>query len=380
MFYKKMFLLLSIILFTQITFNSTKSQCFNICIPNNDEFVKNKLTENFKPDFHINKQTDQDIKVLNEMKELFVEPDPIQAKKLKQKDNIKCYSEREVYNKAIDKYNAQEVIVRTKDDFRLSALYFKNPNAILNIIYITGYFNDQTPSGKWATPFWPMHKAELNDSLSIPTNMLVFDWRSFGFSEGKKSIFSRYDFGANAYLDIQAVIDFIKKDNKNPIILVGFCAGAAMAMKATIEAQKKGNSTADGLVLNSIFSKFENQFNRACIAEDRLLRKIIMKFPIARWYLDLKLNGSIFDLNPIEMIEDIKIPCYFEHFTYDPFAVLEEAIEVYQKAKEKNIFTKFMLSDIGNHVRIHSKAPFQYRESLYNFLKESGIIKNYNCS
>ncbi len=362
-------IILALLILVQSSCNLTTINC---CKPTTEE--PNDLRTNFKPDYLITKQIPEDLEVLKNMRGLFFEPDPVLNA---QNGQITCKSERDVYNKAIDNYGAQEVVLRTKDDFRLSALYFKNPNALYNIIYVTGYFADETPTGKWAAPFWPLHNAEIENSEIIPVNMLVFDWRGFGFSEGRHDFFNK-DFGSNAYPDIQAAVDFIRKDNNKPVVLVGFCAGAAMIMQTTVQAQKNGANVADALVLNSVFTTFEEQLKKASIAANRLSHKFILGSGIVN-LLDKTLNGSLFDLKPIEMIEEINVPCLFEHYENDPFAILDGAIEVYNCAKAINPSTKFLLSKQGRHVRIHSKVPCQYRNFFNKFLIDSGILEeNYN--
>ncbi len=362
-------IILALLILIQSSCNLTTINC---CKPDIEE--SNDLRENFKPDYLITEQTPEDLTVLKAMKDLFFEPDPVLNA---QNPEITCTSERDVYNKAIDNYGAQEVILRPSEDLRLSSLYFKNPNALYNIIYVTGYFADETPTGKWAAPFWPLHNAEVENSETIPVNMLVFDWRGFGFSEGRHDFLNK-DFGSNAYPDVQAAIDFIRKDNDKPLVLVGFCAGAAMVMQTTVQAQKNGANVADALVLNSIFTTFEEQLKKAYSAANKLSHKFILGSGVVN-LLDKTLNGSLFDLKPIEMIEKINVPCLFEHYADDPFAVLDGAIEVYNKAKELNKNTRFLLSNLGRHARIHSKVPYQYRNFFNKFLIDSKILEeNYN--
>ena len=338
----------------------------SVCIENpSDDLasLKNTLSKtsqatapSFTPDVLISQQTPADIELKTVLKDLCFEADATANPRAK------------VYNKAKNNYAAQEIILSTDDGFRISTLYFKRPNAQVNIIYVTGYFEKLTPTKEWCAPF----------AALFPTyNILAFDWRGFGSSTGTAPavfpLLTKGDFGTHAYPDIQAAIDFIRKDNDKPIVLQGFCAGAAMALHATCQAQLHHRSTADALVINSIFTKFENQFNRAINAEDRWLHRQIFKLPIARRIAEYLMNGSLFDLDPIEMVKKITIPCYFEHFAGDPFAIIQEGREVYQAAKAPiKMFTE---SAIGRHVRIHTMAPAQYKAAFDAFLMRCGFIK-----
>ena len=340
-------------------------QVCNPCDPVDDSQDKNKiiyrdLLENFTPDFLITEQLPEDLEILKKMKPLFFETALSSGN-----------SKRDVYTRAIKDQGAQEIVLLTNDDFRISSLYFKRENAPINIVYITGYFQEFTPLKEWCTPF-----SVIFDNF----NILSFDWRGFGDSEGRKGKWTGNEFGTGAYLDIQAAVDFFRKENDKPIVLIGFCLGAAMAMKATVEAQKNNKNVADALVLNSIFTEFENQFNRAVSGVDKRSNTLSMKFllnarAVGAFVLDniVILGGSLFDLKPIEMIEQINIPCYFEHFTSDPFAIIEEGIIVFGRTSTFKMFSKF---DKGRHVRMHTVTPWQYKQSFYSFLSKSGLLKN----
>jgi hypothetical protein len=315
------------------------------------ESLASKIDPSFKPDVHITVQLPEDKKVLEKMRQLFFEADNTANPK------------KDVYAKSVREFGGQEIILYTEDDFRISALYFKRPNAKINLIYIPGYFFDLTPTKEWGAPF----------SLLFPEfNVLVIEWRGIGTSEGSRGFLCKNSFGKDAIPDIQAAIDFMRKENSNPNVLIGFCFGAAMVMHATVKAAQNKKPMADALVLNCLFTKFENQFNRSVIAEDRCLYRFLINTGVARWVVDKRATGSLFEVNPIDLIKDIHIPCYFEHFTYDPFAILEEGIEVFNAAACPKMFTQ---SDVGWHVRIHAKAPYQYRESFILFLRRFGLLK-----
>lgn len=309
-----------------------------------DQDIHAPLTS-FKPDTLITQQTSQDTALLKRMHHLFYEANGVA--------NLKC----DVYAQAVRKYEAQEIMLLTDDNMRISCLYFKRPQAKINLIYVPGYFFDLTPPKEWATPF-----AIIFEQY----NILTLDWRSIGHSEGIQGILCKNSFGSNAYPDIQAALDFMRRENSNPTLLVGFCFGAAMIMHATLQAQRANRPTADGLVLNCVFSKAEYQFNRAASAEDRFLYQLLLQTGAARKLLEYQADGDLFGLNPINLIKEITIPCYFEHYSYDPFAILQEGIEVYNAATCPKMF---MQSDIGSHVRIHYQVPYQYQQSFLQFLK-----------
>ncbi len=318
-----------------------------------------KILKNFKPNIHITETLPEDIELYKKIEDLFFEKDHQGFT-----GAFAVNSQRDVYNKAIRNYGAQEIILLTKDHFRISSLFFERPDAPLNIIYVTGYFYDQTPTKEWAAPF----------ALLFPNlNILTFDWRGYGNSKNLENKTSVNNFGTNAYPDIQAAIDYIRKNNDKPIVLIGFCAGAAMVLKTTIQAQETGENLADALVLNSIFKNFDNQFHRTIISESRWYMRLCARTGISALWLKDRLDGNLFDLKPIKMVEKIKqLPCLFEHYTDDPLAIIEEGIQVFEKTKS---FKMFLQSDPGKHVRIHTAVPYQYRNAFYDFIYKSQLLR-----
>lgn len=368
----KKIIITTLLIFSPINYLSAVGLCkpvevcspkLEICSPKDDSQKRyiEELIKNFTPDNLIKEKSPEDLVLYEKVKDLFFEVD--------KKESINPFastSREAICEKAKKNYNAQEITLTTEDNCSISAFLFERKNAPINLICATGYFDDQTPTKEWAFPY-----ATLLPNITV----LSFDWRGFGDSKSKNPNNKVCKFGTNSYKDIQAAIDYIRNKNDNPIVLIGFCAGAAMVLHATIKAQESNKSTADALILNSIFTRFENQINRAVVSENRWPQWIKMKLAtttgVAKLILDRKLNGNLYELNPIEMIEKIKVPCYFEHYTDDPSAIIDEGIEVYDKCPT---FKQFTESNIGRHVRIHTVAPFQYREHFYNFLYKSNLL------
>ena len=303
----------------------------------------------------IKAQLPEDLELIEKMRPLFFETTP---PGILSRINVFQHVDKKtvVKNSAIKKFGAKEVILKTKDNFSISSLYFKRKNAPVNIIYVTGFFDVFTPTKEWAAPF----------AVVFPNfNVMSFDWRGYGESSGTKN-----DFGTNAYKDILAAIDYLRKDNDKPIVLVGFCMGGAMCLHATIKA--KGKQKPDAIVLNSQFTEFSNMVARAANGPGiGLFLKLALKNDFLLNRMANRLQGNPFELKPIELIDLISIPCYFEHSLRDSLAPIAGGIEVYKKAKCPKMF---MVSSIGEHVRIHSKVPSQYQNGFYNFLETFKII------
>lgn len=311
----------------------------------------NPIVQSFTPDIHIKDQSDCDHALSNLMRPFFYSP----------KDA--AYNSKNLCNTMIRNYGGQEIMLLTDDGLRISSLYFKRKNAPINLIYIPGYFFDTTPPKEWCVPF-----AHIFENF----NILAIDWRGVGSSEGITSMFQKNSFGKNAYPDIQAALEFMKKENDKPVVLIGFCFGAAMILHAMLKAMEGGRTIADALVLNCVFTRFENQFKIAELVEQRFLYQLFFATGLARYHFNYGMDGSLFDLNPIEMIRNIRIPCYFEHYTYDPFTQLSEGIQVYSASPSPKMF---MQSDWGGHVYIHRRVPHQYKEAFLKFLKIQKLLE-----
>ena len=311
----------------------------------------------FTPTTHITEQLSEDKELLDTMRPLFFERRDRGfwgAITLLLTDNDPDTSlRREVYKKAINDYDGQEIVLLTQDDHRISSLFFERSQAPLNILYVAGYFRGNTPSKEWAAPF----------SLLFPEyNVLSFDWRGYGESEGEPK-----NFDCNAYLDIQAAIDFLRKTNDKPIVVVGFCLGAALALKAEIEAQEMGSESADAFVISCTPTDCSFLQQRSVKVIGNWLLRTFASSDFAQTYIVETMLGDLADLKPLEMIQQINKPMLFEYLSQDVMVPLEEGIENFMAAPtEKKMIT---FSDIGHHVRIHTAAPYQYRQTFQNFVE-----------
>jgi hypothetical protein len=321
----------------------------------------NSLLGNFTPDVHITEQLQEDIELREKMRPLFFERRD-RSFLVTMKNTIlgidpdKKYKNI-VYERAVKEYNGQEVMILTADNKRISTLIFKRPEASVNIIYAAGYFRQQTPSKEWAAPF---------AALFPHYNIISFDWRGFAESEGKAR-----EFDIQAYKDIQAVIEYVRKDNDKPIVIVGFCFGAALMLYATQQAIKEGKTTADAFVINSTPTYIKNMKTRIAKAAPNWVLRTFFSYRWPQEHILSRMVGNLFTLNPIEMIKSINLPMHFEYYIKDPMAPIEEAIENYNAAPGIKMIT---ISNVGSHVRIHGIVPYQYKKAFNKFLHKAQLI------
>lgn len=350
-------------------FSGTFLSC---CSPFDYEKVEREencgVLEFFKPSLLIKEQNQKDKDVLKKMRNLFFEADVGDRKA----------QEKSVREKAINQYGAQPISVVTTDNYRISGLWVERENAPINIVYVNGYFHDLTPPKEWDLSFLEVFPKY---------NIFSFDWRGFGQSEGVNGLVKKNSFGTNAFPDVQAVLKWVRAQNDKPIVLHGFCFGGAMAMYTTLKSKQENQKVSksskgaevilpDALGFSCMFTEFDNLFSRAFKLEDRWFYLFLMQLGIGQSVLDYMTNGSLFDLRPVEMVRKITdIPCWFDHPTQDKGAVLEEAVQVYNAAKCPKLFLQ---SHVGQHVRIHSKAPYQYRCAYEKFLMDNSLISEFS--
>jgi hypothetical protein len=306
---------------------------------------------------HVTRQTKEDQNLLSKMRPLF----------LNTRFNPSVAQKR-VKETAIKEYGAREVNFLNNEQQKILGLFFERKNAPVNIVYVTGFSYPNAPTKEWAAPI----------SQVFPDfNILLFDWRGRGESEGENGLFKK-DFGANAYPDIQAAIDFVKKQNNKPIVLHGFCLGGAISLKAVLEAKKNGDILPDAICLSSPFTYFENIFSRAHNEVNVFYRpfiKLCIKFGVGRKFLDFILNGSLFNINPAEMICKIDIPVWIDHATQDKLSITQEVEKLYEERQNGFLNTTLFESELGKHVRVHSTVPAQYKKAYVVFLRKAGFLK-----
>ena len=333
----------------------------NPCPPFTGETELERELRTIIPAIHIEKQLPEDKILLDQIRPLFFEKVDrnffqTMANALFNIDYDKSW-QNNVYQKSINEYGGQEVMLLTEDNLRISTLQFIRKDAPLNIIYVTGYFGGQTPPKEWAAPFAPLYK-EFN-SFSL-------DWRGFSSSDGYAS-----EFGLDAYKDIQAVIDHVRSLNDKPIVLVGFCFGGAMALRTTQIAQENGHNLADALVLNCTPNNMQDLIRRAAAAAPNWALQKFFSYQWTQDHILSRMAGEVFTPVPLEIIKTINLPIYFEYYTKDGMVPLEEGIKNYIAARGPKMFC---MSDCGRHVRLHSKVPYQYRQSFLTFLKSIDLI------
>jgi len=263
---------------------------------------------------------------------------------------------RKIREYCITHLQATPLWLRTKDQIKLHALYFRRPNARYNVICLHGYLFQATPPKEWCCSL----------AYLLPeANVLMFDWRGLGDSEGYNGFFWKNDFGSRAWLDIQAATDFYKQKNSLPVVAIGFCLGAAMLLHAISQAKLHHFNQPDVIILNGMFDRFENIFSRMKQFYVLPLYAALVASGIGTLAATALMNGSLFNLNPIELAHGIQQPALIQLLAEDPFVPLSSGLAVYELFPG---YKELCISTIGKHVRLHTAAPAQFKQVVDRFI------------
>jgi dipeptidyl aminopeptidase/acylaminoacyl peptidase len=147
----------------------------------------------------------------------------------------------------------QEVTFRSRDDgLKLKGWFLPSPNSHQTVVVAHGYRNNRSQDD---VPALSLAK----DIVSAGYNVLMFDFRNCGQSEGNKTSFGQYE-----VRDLLGAIDFVRQ---SPVIfqsiaVLGFSMGASTAILASVKEPAIDAVIADspfsdlGLLLNSKLGPF----------------------------------------------------------------------------------------------------------------------------
>jgi uncharacterized protein len=209
--------------------------------------------------------------------------------------------------------NAERLVLTTEDGLNVVAyeVYIEDPHAV--VIYLSGIHN---PS---VTAFFG-HARMLHDRGYAA---ILLEMRAHGESEGDVIAL-----GFEEYLDVQAVVDYIKNDGRyedTPIVVHGLSMGGAVAINAVGQIPE-----IDGLISMSAYSSWADVFvdNMGLPEPFASLQR-----PFVRLYTSLKYGVDNRHLTPRDQIRNLgDRPAFVIHSREDsqvPFAnfvrIVEEA-------------------------------------------------------
>lgn len=234
----------------------------------------------------------------------------------------------------------EEIDFKSRDGIKLSGWLIPNNRTKAAVIVMHGY---------------PADKANLLGIarfLADDFNVFLFDFRSFGKSEGS--------FTTAGYLeknDLLGAIEYLEKEkNIRKVGLYGFSLGGAVALSIS-----HGNVKA--IVTDSAYAKLSHMVGH-------MYRPFfVLKYPLAyltKLYGMLFLGINIDKSGPLDNIKNIKVPILLIHAGNDSQIPVNEAFLL----REANKKAELWIVKETDHGMPHSANEDEYEKKVIGFFKK----------
>ncbi len=235
----------------------------------------------------------------------------------------------------------EDISFKSTDEISLSGWFIPNNKTGLTIIIMHGY---------------PADKANLlgiAEFLAKDFNVLLFDFRSFGKSEGK--------YTTAGYLersDLLGAIEYLeKKKNITKIGLYGFSLGGAVALMTNHKNIKAVATDSAYARLSHMVQHIYSPF-------------LFLKYPLAfltKLYGMLFLGINIDGVNPAENIKEIKVPMLLIHAGQDSQIPVSEAYLLHDANRNSELW----IVKNADHGMTHAVNTKEYEKRVIGFFLEN---------
>lgn len=234
-----------------------------------------------------------------------------------------------------------------KDEINLKGWFFEVKGSNKTVILAHGYRQNRLQYGE---DTFVLIKSLLNQGY----NVLTFDFRNCGESEGKVTTVGIYEKN-----DLLGAIKYAKKLGSKQIVLLGFSMGAATSIVAGAESED-----VDAVIADSPFSDLEEYLDDNLNAWSKL-----PSFPFNQTtYLTIKILEGINpkEFSPKAVIKDIAPrPVLLIHSKDDAFIPISNSYELLN-AGGNNV--KLWETKDVNHVESFTKLTDEYLQRVNEFL------------
>jgi len=242
----------------------------------------------------------------------------------------------------------EHIIFSSADGLKLSGVYMHGKNGA-TIVLLHGY-------GRSKEQMFP--QASFLNRAGF--NILMFDFRASGESEGKY-----ITFGQKEQLDLVGAIEYLKKRsdvNMERIGLLGFSMGGAVALMKSGEIPE-----IRAIIINSTYARFKSviwqNFQR--------FFKGIPFFPLGHfvlWIIKFRTGIHYLRINPVRYLRGLhERPLMVIHGAHDRRVPLEDAMEFQKKAPW---IKEFWLVRDADHDDVYSITKHEYEEKVISFFKK----------
>ncbi len=233
----------------------------------------------------------------------------------------------------------EEVNFKSNDEIMLSGWFIPNNKTKVTIIVMHGYPADKN------------NLLGIAEFLAKDFNVFLFDFRSFGQSEGKYTTVGYFEKN-----DLVGAIQYLEKEkNLTKIGLYGFSLGGAVALMTKHENIK-------AIVTDSTYAKLSNMVKHMY----RIF--FIFKYPLVyltKLYGILFLKIDIDDVSPVDNIKNMKIPILLIHAEKDSQIPVNEAYLLHNANKKAELW----VVENAEHGMSHSINPKEYEKKVIGFFK-----------
>ncbi|MBR3838466.1 MAG: hypothetical protein IKJ75_01905 [Clostridia bacterium] len=189
------------------------------------------------------------------------------------------------------------------------------------------------------------------------TNVLVFDSRSHGLSQGDRSYL-----GFKENEDLLKCAEFAHDELGNKeIYLHGICIGAATAVQALTLDSTQPYITK--LILDGCYTTFYETFKNHMIYDNRPVHPVIDEI---RCILKKEIGVDMKKQGPIYLIHKVKVSTLFLSTSLDKFSLPEKTIELFNKCASSDKHLVWFDKGAHSHVRINNEE--KYDEAVLNFI------------
>ena len=222
------------------------------------------------------------------------------------------YDNKEYKKDDFDKLKKEEVTIKTSDGLMLKGYYiYGNKDKEKTVILVHGI----TVGIPWSFKYMDMF-------LKRGYNVLIYDQRRHGESEGKYSTYGYYE-----KEDLKLWTDFVRRKNGSnaKIGLHGESMGAA-----TVLQYAKVDSNIDFIIADCGFSSLPKLLNII------IKKSHVIPFPVLQLssHKAKRLAGFKYDdVKPIEVVRNTNIPIMFIHGLEDDFIPYSMSVEMYEAKK-----------------------------------------------
>jgi len=235
----------------------------------------------------------------------------------------------------------EDISFETSDGLKLKGWFITGINKNKTIIVMHGY---------------PTNKADVlpfSRFLLKKFNVFLFDFRSFGESQGKYTTA-----GFEEVKDLDAAINYLSnRKDTNKIGALGFSLGGAVALMSK-------NERLDAIVVDSAYSSLDNMI------KSMYRHFYVLKYPfvsMTRLYSKMFFGINPKDVSPAEGIKDINKPVFIIHGKKDRQIPVEEAYLLHEANKDAELW----IVENADHGYTHALNEKEYEKRVLEFFEKN---------